>query len=782
MSRLMKFLLFVLVLIVVAVVAAIVYVQTQVTSERVRAYLLPVVEQSLQRKVTFGDIEIGLFSGVSVADLSVQQKSTEDDFIAVDELQFHYRLLSLLKGKIDIDRIVLSQPRIKVIRQHDGRFNFSDLLSSSETGSEKTQASDGVATDLNSIGLQLLVQQVRVENAVVEFTDYLRNQSSPYRHRLDNFNFNAEQITLEEAFPIELSADFNGAPLGLSGHYNIASQSADLVIVTDGVDLVPLAPYFRDHLPLKLASALLSSNMELKLDNELLQSKGRIGFDRLDFSMRSGPARKLKDIALTIDYAASFQRNNEKLDVTTLMVDLNGLQATGSAHLALAGPDPELKAEVNLNQIDLRHLMELLPTDLADEYRSYSPAGLMSANFKLDGKLSQGKSLLEQGRLSLDGVKVSVENTRAGVSGDLLFKGSNLNAKGLQLSYGGLEAVSDVSVTRLFDNVPAVDFKLKADRLNIDSLLSSAPDSNSSGSAPQVAGSSAAGPVDIPVTLKGRVDAATVVVNNLDLNQVGFDVLLRDNKLRLSNITALLNNSPVAAEVQVNLGLKKPVSSGSFSLTQTDIDPLFQALLPQRQEQMNGAAVVDSTFSSTGLGLEQGLTNLSLKGRLSLDNAVVKGAPVLASIASFLGYEEQELLSFRSMSTDYDLKDGVANLVGQLRSSKIELDPKGTVTTTGELNLKLPVRLSPTVKERISDSDRWNELPTDSNGWTRVPLVIKGTVDRPLVSIDSDEAQKLLLEKAKNKATEKLLDKIPIKNQEPIRELLDNTLDKLFNQ
>ena len=82
--------------------------------------------------------------------------------------------------------------------------------------------------------------------------------------------------------------------------------------------------------------------------------------------------------------------------------------------------------------------------------------------------------------------------------------------------------------------------------------------------------------------------------------------------------------------------------------------------------------------------------------------------------------------------------------------------------------------VSKSLKQAISDQD----------GWGTLPLQFKGTLSHPEISYDSTALQNQVLEKAKEKASQKLLDKlVPDGGEtEPIQQLLDNTLNKLFGK
>jgi len=69
----------------------------------------------------------------------------------------------------------------------------------------------------------------------------------------------------------------------------------------------------------------------------------------------------------------------------------------------------------------------------------------------------------------------------------------------------------------------------------------------------------------------------------------------------------------------------------------------------------------------------------------------------------------------------------------------------------------------------------------DQDGWGTLPLLIRGTLDDPQVSYNSVALQDQVVEKASQKLLEKLVPEGD-GNAEPIKKLLDNTLNKLFGK
>ena len=315
-------------------------VKVVVTPEKIRQTLLPLAEQALQRKVEIGTINIGIFSGVSVTDLRVQKKLSQDDFITVSLVSFKYKLVALLTGEIVIDKILLEEPRLEVIREPDGQFNFSDLLGedSAKSGAKPKVSQSEPAT--GSV-LDLLVKEVRVTGGELLFVDRSQSPNTPYRYRIDRFNFEASSITLEKAFPIKLSGALNDSHIELSGRYDIRTQTGDFDLKLGSLDLVKFSPYFRNNLPGKLGSADLSLNMEVQLQPDMIESKGIVQLENLDLVLNDLPQAALQNDRLKVDYSLAFDLPQQRLSLSTMQINFNDSVVGLEGDVALAGAEPE---------------------------------------------------------------------------------------------------------------------------------------------------------------------------------------------------------------------------------------------------------------------------------------------------------------------------------------------------------------------------------------------------------------------------------------------------------
>jgi AsmA protein len=792
MSFFAKVGLFIVGVIIVGVIALTVFIKTQVTPDKVRSTVLPLVEEQLQRKTDFGDIHIGFFSGITIADFQVKEKNSDEDFISLKKLTFRYRLWPLFKGQIAIDQVLLVEPQINVVRNHAGLFNFSDLIDKGASQNSSSEDEKKVKISNSSRLIDLLVKEVSIDNGTIHFVDEFINPKSPYRYNLEQMNFSAHDITLDESFPLDLSVVVNGSALSVLGNYNIADQSCDLILDLKPLDIVQFAPYYRDSLPGKLGAALVSMNLEVALKQGQIHSKGQLLLNDVDLVMDALKQAPLKQVDLRTDYAIEFDLNDKHLEVSTLLVDFNGLLAKLEGQIALASDDPTLDFGLKLEQLDLRQVFERVPEALIEKYKSYSPAGSVDVNVRLAGSLSQGPKLLQNAYIKLNDVAATVATLRTGISGELLYHDALMTSNDLVVTLGEQKLGLDLEAHDLFADVVHGEFGMTATELDLNRLLAQLSggvdhaSDNLQQESPITTETAATvkediGPFNLPLDMKGGLVVDKMLYKRLTLEQVTADMTLKNNYLTVSNLSANVGRGEMRMSSVVNLGIKGLAYQGQMTMQMPDVTTLLSGVIPGMSQQVSGRMAWQNSFSGQGTIPEELLKVLTMQGEVSLSQGTLQDVPLLDNLAVFLGDSVLEALSFDSLSSSYNLRDGLTTLNTELKSSIVQLSPEGTMGLNGGLNLKLPVKLAPKVMERI-ESRTLQKVLIDEDGWGQLPLKIEGSLTAPKISYDSAALQQQALESAKRKAAEKLEKILPQANdkQEQIEQLLDQTLDKLF--
>ena len=111
-------------------------------------------EKALNRHVTIESIDVSIFSvlsGIEVNGVAISNFKTPkqlealkgkpvdkaDLFIGLDSFTFKLKIMPLLQGKFELRELVLSAPKVNIVRYKSGAFNFSDLMQPSKKEKEE---------------------------------------------------------------------------------------------------------------------------------------------------------------------------------------------------------------------------------------------------------------------------------------------------------------------------------------------------------------------------------------------------------------------------------------------------------------------------------------------------------------------------------------------------------------------------------------------------------------------------------------------------------------------
>ena len=206
-----------------AFVALLVLAKVMITPERVRATVVPLVEENLERNLQLGEIEISLFSGIVLNDLVLTERATAESFVSVDRAVLRYRLWPLFLLKVEVDELRLERPRIHLTRQRDGSFNFSDLTEPS-TGPVQKNTSQAPVSETPPVGVY--VSEIVITDGSLVFVDLTEEEAE--QQTLSALNLTVKDFSLTESFRFSLATDWNANEITLTGQFDLDDLAADL--------------------------------------------------------------------------------------------------------------------------------------------------------------------------------------------------------------------------------------------------------------------------------------------------------------------------------------------------------------------------------------------------------------------------------------------------------------------------------------------------------------------------------------------------------------------------
>lgn len=149
---------------VVLVVALSVIVKAYLTSDRLKAIIVPRIEKRVDAEVEIGEIRVSVFKGIVLKDITLKRKGR--DFLTAEDFVLDYSLLPLLGRRLVINRIVLDSPRVHLIRYRGGAYNFEGLI---KAEGKETPSPEGGET--RGLPVSVVTDALTVRDARFEFTD-----------------------------------------------------------------------------------------------------------------------------------------------------------------------------------------------------------------------------------------------------------------------------------------------------------------------------------------------------------------------------------------------------------------------------------------------------------------------------------------------------------------------------------------------------------------------------------------------------------------------------------
>jgi len=137
----------------------------------------PQIERLVQEKTgrtlkLQGPLEAAVWPslGAKVSGVTFSEHGSEQQFLSLDNAHASVALMPLLHGQVVVDRIRLSGFKANIVKQKDGRFNFSDLL---EAKQEPSKAPSKTETPPSSGGAPVAfdVAGIEIDKSAIAYRD-----------------------------------------------------------------------------------------------------------------------------------------------------------------------------------------------------------------------------------------------------------------------------------------------------------------------------------------------------------------------------------------------------------------------------------------------------------------------------------------------------------------------------------------------------------------------------------------------------------------------------------
>lgn len=224
-------------------------VRSYLSSERLKAMILPQAEALTGRKVNLEEINVSLFRGVVARGLSIKEMDGQRDFLKLKEFVLSYRLLPLLQKQFIITKIEIISPFLTVLKDRQGKYNVSSLL---ERASQKP--SEPLEPKSQGLPVAVVTDRIFVKDLQFKFVD--EGKEMPEVFAALDMKFTGAvgkdgtpHLTSGEISIREIKTALKGAEIIATGKINLKEQTIHAHLKTSlGKDRLELTATVKDYL------------------------------------------------------------------------------------------------------------------------------------------------------------------------------------------------------------------------------------------------------------------------------------------------------------------------------------------------------------------------------------------------------------------------------------------------------------------------------------------------------------------------------------------------------
>jgi len=694
-KKAMKIIGIILVAIVILITAAGIFIKSYFTSEKIKGIVLPHAKKALGRKLSIEDINISILTGIEISNIAIQDNPAfrSAPFLTAEEFILKYAFWPLLKKKLLIHKLIIVKPQIFIERNEEGAFNFNDLIPKPDTESAPSPSTQKPSTAASQAFL-LTISQIDIRDGQITFAD--KTIPSPSPLILDKFMLKARDISLTNPFKVSLSARLQGnqnpASLSLSGKIDISSQSTDLQLGLDNLDIAAFSPYYDQLIPLQLLSSRLGIQAHIQNTGmKKILTEGKINLKKISFIYPTISSKEpVQNLDLAVNYAvdADLLQQLLKIDRLTLTTLQVPLHISGQiSHFKSDARTLDLVA--SLSEIDLNNLQKSIPSLLLPAIiKKISARGKLSGlELKIQGPLGQSSSpLTYSGKGRLADVQITYQPFSSlipKINGTIEIDQEKLQLTQIKIALFNSETSLSGTVFNYLKK-PVIKCKVESTIPDLARMIKAIPS-------------------DLcPILQKIKVQGALHMIAHLAGNPANPSALRYNGETNLRDIT--VNYAPYSAlsphiKGTVQFNEKEIITENlQTSLAKSDLT-LKGKVKNYRKVPSINFDVISKNLSIDEIlaGIQQQTTSASTPSQSGLSKAPAQTSDqkstdqeigpfdfkgLLASGTISAAKVQYKTLTINDLKTAYSIKDNIV----RLKNLKANTGDKGSMTMDGQLN------------------------------------------------------------------------------------------------
>jgi AsmA protein len=667
-----------------------------------------------------GNLELAFWPalGAKVNGVTLSERGSDQQFLALDSAHASVALLPLLHGQAIVDGIRVSGLRANVVKEKDGRFNFSDLMEPQPTDAQKGEkkAPQKKAEQRKDAGGQAVafdIGSVQIDRSAVTYSD----KASGQELALADLKLSTGRIAEKADGKLELKGSAKGknpdldVKVDVGGRYkfDLAAKSFDLS----------------------------------KLDAKLTGAAA--GFTNLNVNAKG-------------DVAANPEKNEYRLNGFAL--DVKGTQDKQNLEAHIAAPELLIAAD--------RAKGAAVTADL----KMKEAAREIEAKLKLAGVEGSAKALaIPQltADVTINDPTLPQKNVRIPITGSVRadLEKQTANAD-LQAKFDESNIQAKLGLAKF--TPPSYVFDVVVDKLNLDRytqqaekkpLTAPAEEGKGQAPAPTAPKKEEDSPVDLSflkgLNANGRLQVGALQASGVKLANVKAQVHAANGKLDIAPHSANLYEGSVSGAITAMADGRVAVKE---SLSGVAVGPLLRDFA--QKDLLEGKGNVALDVNAAGKSVNTMKKSLAGTARVQLKDGAIKGinlAEVFRKAKTALGSQEARAEARETQKTDFSelnatftIKNGVAhNEDLEAKSPLFRISGRGDIDI-GNSRIDYVTKASVVASTQGQGGADLGQL----SGLT-VPVHLSGPFDALKYQVDYSAAASQF---AKSKAAERLTERL----------------------
>lgn len=793
---------------------------------RNKTYLLDQAQQALGRKVSVGEAEVTLWGGVGIRlknfTMSEDPAFSSGDFVRAKDLQVNLKLLPLLRREFQIKRLILHDPVIQIVRNRDGRFNFSTIGKEKKDREKKPDAEE---KEKQRKTAGLLVSMVNISGGDVHYVD--RKEGTDIRAK--QIDFTVRDLDLSRPISGKLAAALFSEKQNLKLDMRIGPIPAEA-----GFSAVPIEGS-ADIDPLdfgKLKSAMPAVRTALPGESDIsgilrvkdLQFKGTLKKFGLKGTLEGSQAavhfgkslRKSPGIPLVLSTDAQYANNVVRLSQAKLK--LNTMEVAGKGDVRF-GDVPVINLALDSNRFSLEGWENLVPL-IAD----YQLSGNVEIHTTVQGRVGKGSAPQIQGILTL--AKVSAKPPQfpkpiKDLDTQIHFTGQKAQVKDAILSLGNARIRLASEIERF--SPLTLSYRLSAPELWPADFQASLPEERKADVIRNLSSEGTLSLKNDALRLQGKFASADGTLYKINYKDLGTNFAVENKVAAIRSLRVNALSGSLQLDGQYAFGDAVPRFSVTSKVQGLDLAELYRSL-DLKGRDLRGRLNADTKLSGSGKQWEEIKPNLRGQGQaevvqgallnFNLVDSVLSGITGVPGLTSLINPQlrkkypetfEAKDTEFKEMKGAFDLADARMN-VKDLRIAAADYTIKGTgwVDFEKRVEFQAVLLLSERLSTDLARSAREVSYILNSQNQLEVPFVVTGTlpnlrprpdssylgklVQRGFLRRGTDELQRRFFGKERSAPPAESDSGTPPaeqkteKKRDPTEELIRKGLDQLFRR